>query len=53
MSKLKRFAEVAELLDALADWELDPDSGAIVRTPGISDLHRRNPVRKPSRPRRR
>ena len=30
MSKLSE-AEVAELLDALTDWELDPDSGAIVR----------------------
>ncbi len=30
MSKLSE-AEIAELLDALTDWELDPDSGAIVR----------------------
>ena len=30
MSKLTE-AEVADLLDALTDWELDPDSGAIVR----------------------
>lgn len=30
MSKLSE-AEVAELLDALTEWELDPESGAIVR----------------------
>ncbi len=30
MSKLSE-SEVAELLDALTDWELDPESGAIVR----------------------
>ena len=30
MSKLSD-GEVAGLLDALTDWELDPDSGAIVR----------------------
>ena len=30
MSKLSE-AEVAELMDALTDWDLDPDSGAIVR----------------------
>ena len=30
MSKLSE-AEVAELLDALTDWEIDPESGAIVR----------------------
>ena len=30
MSKLSE-AEVAELLDALTDWNRDPDSGAIVR----------------------
>ena len=30
MSKLSDL-EVAELLNGLADWELDPDSGAIVR----------------------
>lgn len=30
MSKLSE-AEVGELLDALTDWELEPDSGAIVR----------------------
>ncbi len=30
MSKLSE-SEVAELLTALTDWELDPESGAIVR----------------------
>ena len=30
MSKLSE-GEVAELLSGLADWELEPDSGAIVR----------------------
>ena len=30
MSKLSE-SEVAELLNALTDWDLDPDSGAIVR----------------------